>query len=124
MRLLSLPPDLLKLLEGGGLSSGHARALLSLPPGQTNEVAQRVWKEGLSVRQTEALVKRLQCGKGPEPSPLKTPTFYREMELALGQALSRKVRISATGKERGQITIEFYSSDELKELGRRLTPDE
>ena len=64
LRLLSLPPSLHPLLEDGQLSAGHARAILSVPSPQLQEkLADKVVAEGLSVRQTEALAKRLAAGE-------------------------------------------------------------
>ncbi|MEG2174140.1 MAG: ParB/RepB/Spo0J family partition protein [Oscillospiraceae bacterium] len=119
LRLLSLPEDVIELLRKGMISPGHARALLPLPALQAVETASRVVAEGLTVRQTEALVKKLTLPPPPKPAP--PPTFYREMELALGKTLSRRVHVTHKGEGKGEIMIEFYSREELADLGRRLT---
>lgn len=118
LRLLSLPQDVLSALERGDISAGHARALLALPVAQASDAARRITAQGLSVRQTEQLVKQLL--KEPAPKTAPAPTFYREMELALGQSLSRRVKIRGKKDGKGELVIEFYSKDELRELGKKL----
>ena len=84
LRLLALPEDLLKLVEEEQLSAGHARAILAVPSGEMQkQLAQKVVKEGLSVRQTEALAKRLAAGaqEAPSPAPSAGPDlsiYYKE----------------------------------------------
>ncbi|PWM24318.1 MAG: hypothetical protein DBX44_04550, partial [Oscillospiraceae bacterium] len=105
-------------LQKGELSAGHARALLALQPAAATALARRIIAQGLSVRETEAAVRRL---LKPVPSAQKPhPTLYREMELALGEALSRRVRVTPKGKAKGELTIEFYSEEELREFAARL----
>ncbi len=122
LRLLSLPKQVLVLLEKGNLSSGHARALLPLNEKDAIDVANRVVSQALSVRQTEQLVKLLQKAQtAPPPKTLApTPSFYREMELALKDTLSRRVRVVPKGKGKGELVLEFYSDEELRELGKKL----
>ncbi len=118
LRLLSLPDEVVALLQKGELSAGHARALLALQPAAAIALARRIIAQGLSVRETEAAVRRL---LKPVPSAQKPhPTLYREMELALGEALSRRVRVTPKGKAKGELTIEFYSEEELREFAARL----
>ncbi|MPN48995.1 putative chromosome-partitioning protein ParB [bioreactor metagenome] len=120
LRLLSLPKEVLSMLEKGNLSSGHARALLPLSEKDALEAASRIISQALSVRQTEQLVKQLQkLPPTPKASPL-TPSFYREMELALKDTLSRRVKVISKGKGKGELVLEFYSDDELRELGKKL----
>lgn len=120
LRLLSLPKEVLAMLEKGNLSSGHARALLPLSEKDALEAANRVVSQALSVRQTEQLVKLLQKAPPAPKSPASTPSFYREMELALKGTLSRRVRVVPKGKGKGELVLEFYSDDELRELGKKL----
>ena len=118
LRLLSLPEDALGLLQNGSISPGHARALLALPAQQASALAARIVEEGLSVRQTEAAVKKLLAQpKKKEPA---APTFYKEMELALRDRLSRRVSVRHKGNGKGVLEIEFYSEEELRELGKKL----
>ncbi len=124
LRLLSLPDPVRHLLEEGKLSAGHARALLSLPRGiLQKETAQRVVGEDLSVRQTEALVKRLlrdeahPDGAGvPLPAPEDPNKIYREAAAKdLSSRLGRKVSISH-GAKRGKVELEYYDDDDLTAL--------
>ena len=120
MRLLSLPEEVISLLKKGKLSAGHARALLTLDAEVAVLLANRIVSEDLSVRQTEQLAKQLKI----EPVvkvPKKVPSFYREMELALKDSLSRRVRVSHKGEEKGELVIEFYSREELEEFAKKLT---
>ena len=120
LRLLSLPKEVLSMLEKGNLSSGHARALLPLNEKDALEAAYRIVSQALSVRQTEQLVKQLQKAPQTPKAPPRTPSFYREMELALKDTLSRRVKVIPKGKGKGELVLEFYSDDELRELGKKL----
>ncbi len=120
LRLLSLPKEVLSMLEKGNLSSGHARALLPLNEKDALEAANRIVSQALSVRQTEQLVKQLQKAPQTPKAPPRTPSFYREMELALKDTLSRRVKVIPKGKGKGELVLEFYSDDELRELGKKL----
>ena len=108
------------MLEKGNLSSGHARALLPLNEKDALEAANRIVSQALSVRQTEQLVKQLQKAPQTPKAPPRTPSFYREMELALKDTLSRRVKVIPKGKGKGELVLEFYSDDELRELGKKL----
>jgi ParB family chromosome partitioning protein len=120
LRLLALPEEVLRKLERKELSAGHARALLALPPKEIASAAGQVLSKGLSVRETEQLVKKLQAEKPPAAPPRRAPTYFAEMQLALQEQLGRRVRITSAGKEKGTLSIEFYSSDELRALGEKL----
>jgi len=120
LRLLALPDEALAMLQNGSISPGHARALLPLPEREALALSRRIVEEGLSVRQTEAAAKKLLAGQKKPPAP-GAPTFYKEMELALRDGLSRRVQVRHKGGGKGTLEIEFYSEEELKELGRRLT---
>ncbi len=121
LRLLSLPEEVLDLLRQGAVSPGHARALLPLSEKDALELARRIAGEDLSVRQTEALAKKLLAGQKEAEKAPPSPTFYKEMELALRDSLSRRVRVRHKGNGKGELTVEFYSEEELKDLGERLT---
>jgi ParB family chromosome partitioning protein len=124
LRLLALPEEVIKLLQDGDISPGHARCLLGLDESEALALAQRIVEEGLSVRQTEQLVKKALREREETPKAPPSPTFYREMELALRDALSRRVRVKQTSKGKGELVIEFYSEDELRALGERLAAGE
>ena len=121
LRLLSLPEGVLQLLSDRSLSAGHARALIPLDGENALSVAQRVVAQGLSVRQTEDLVRSLKTPKKQKTAAC--PPIYREFELSLGQNLSRRVKVRPKGSGKGELVIEFYSDDELLELGRLLGGD-
>ena len=116
LRLLSLPPSLHPLLEDGQLSAGHARAILSVPSPQLQEkLADKVVAEGLSVRQTEALAKRLAAGEAtppPRPEGPDLSIYLKEAERTLGARFGRKVSI-VSGKRKGRIELEYYGPDDL-----------
>jgi ParB family chromosome partitioning protein len=120
MRLLRLPTEVRTALAERDLSMGHARALLSL----TDDAAQRrvgrdVIARGLSVRETEALVKHEMAPKAPAPEPPKVDPNTRAAEDALKLALGTRVRIIRKGKG-GRIEIDFTSEHELQRLYERL----
>ena len=119
LRLLALPEDLLKLVEEEQLSAGHARALLGAPTAELQrQAAKKVIADGLSVRQTEALVKALQREKKDKPAPAQGPDlalYLGEAEKNLSGRLGRKVHIAHRGKK-GRIELEYYNSQDLELL--------
>ncbi len=115
LRLLALPEPVLELLRQGAISTGHARALLPLKDAATIQAAaEQIQKEGLSVRQTEALVKRL---LRPAPKEKEAPAFQvdyvADVEKRLTQRLGRRVRL-VPGKKKGRFEIEFYGPEDLE----------
>ena len=120
LRLLSLAPSVLELVKAGSLSAGHARALLPIKnEAQQLAVAQRVLTQGLSVRQTEALCKRLT--KTAAPAVVRAPQvdYLAECEKELAAGLGRKVRI-VSGKRKGRIELEYYGPEDLQRLYEAL----
>ncbi len=115
LRLLQLCPEVLTLVEEGTLSAGHARAIVALPGSKMQQTAaQRVLALRLSVRQTEALCKKLlQEPKAPLESP--AVDYYAECARSLSKALGRGTRI-VTGKKKGRIELEYYDQDDLQHL--------
>ena len=117
LRLLSLGPEILKLVEAGTISAGHARALLVLKTdGERMAVAQKVQNLSLSVRQTEALCKKM--AKPPKETPKEAPVavdYVAECEKELKRTLGRGVRI-VDGKRKGHIELEYYGQDDLQRL--------
>jgi len=119
LRLLELPDDVQLMIEQGELSEGHGRALLALPDhGQRRKVARLVASQGLSVRQTEALVKKLNeeapGGAAPAARPPAGPDFSDLVDELYG-LLETPVRIRS-GKRGGSIQIAFRSRGELERL--------
>jgi ParB family chromosome partitioning protein len=119
LRLLELPDDVRLMLEQGELSEGHGRALLALPDhGQRRKTARLVASQGLSVRQTEALVKKLNeeapGGAAPAARPPAGADFSDLVDELYG-LLETPVRIRS-GKRGGTIQIAFKSRGELERL--------
>ncbi len=124
MRLLHLPEAVLGLVGDGSLSVGHARALLALEEEESIcQLAQETIKKGLSVRQVEAMVKKQKAQAAPEAKkPAATAwdhAYFTEVQLALSQTLSRKVKIEGE-KGKGKLVIEFYDEQDLKALAGLL----
>ena len=120
MRLLSLPDELLALVEEGKLTAGHARALLTLKDTrQQLAVAQKIINLQLSVRQTEAMCKKLsKAVKAPEPKPVEVD-YLAECEKTLTRRLGRGVKI-ISGKRKGKIELEYYGQEDLQRLYEAL----
>jgi ParB family chromosome partitioning protein len=121
IRLLRLPAEVRHELAGGSISMGHARALLSL----SDEAAQRrvgreIVARGLSVRETEALVRRESAPPAPPPAPAKPDPNTRAAEEQLKRALGTRARIVRKGAG-GRIEIDFANEDELHRLYEHLT---
>jgi ParB family chromosome partitioning protein len=123
VRLLRLPEPVKHLLSEGQIHEGHARALLGLQDEQTIiEAAQLVVNRGLSVRQTEELVRRLNTPaptKSPDDEEMMTDPATQAIEARLRQRLGTKVNLFRTRKG-GRIVIHFYSEEELAALYDRL----
>ena len=119
LRLLALPDAVHQRLEEGKLSAGHARAILSVPSGELQKkLAQKVIAEDLSVRQTEALAKRLAAGEKEPPSPSPGPDlsiYLRAAEKDLAARFGRKVHI-VNGKKKGKVELEYYNPEDLNAL--------
>ena len=116
LRLLNLAPAVRKLVEEGKLSAGHARALLPLPPALQEKAAEAVVSGGLSVRQAEALAKRLATEQKEKPAAQTAGVDYTaEAQKELSSKLGRGVRI-VTGRKKGRIELEYYGLDDLNDL--------
>lgn len=121
IRLLRLPVEVRNELGSGALTTGHARALLALPDEATQRrVARDVISRGLSVRETEALVRRdTRPAETPPPAPPADPNT-RAAEEQLRLALGTRVRIVRKGP-RGRIEVDFTNEAELQRLFDVLT---
>ena len=113
LRLMSLNPDVRRLVEHGDLEMGHARALLSLPFEKQVEVARMVTGKELSVRQTEALVRRLQSTKGKKAPSGKLDPDIRHLQDNLAEKLGTQVMIQHTAKGKGKLILKYNSLDQL-----------
>ena len=112
IRLTHLPLDLQGLVEGGTLSTGHAKALLSLStPEAQLRIAKLVTAGNLSVRQTEKLIEQSIIAKQPVARPPRT-TQWRDLEDRLQKRLGTKVTLHPRGQG-GKLVIHYFSSDEL-----------
>ena len=117
MRLLSLCPAVLELVEQGKLSAGHARALVPVLDEKLQiAAANEVIEKGLSVRQTEQLAAKLtKPPKQPKPEIGVSVDYCAEVANRLSQSLGRKVKL-VDGKKIGRIEIEFYGADDREAL--------
>ena len=114
LRLMSLREDVQRLLEHGDLEMGHARALLTLAPELQASTAQNVVAKGLSVRQTEALVRRLQETKSDKPDTSFGPDAdIQRLEESLAEKLGAPVQIQHTAKGKGKLVLTYNSLEEL-----------
>jgi len=113
IRLIGLSIDVRLMLEHGDLEMGHARALLSLPDLQQSEAARSVVGRGLSVRQTESLVRRLIAGAGTDKTSKVMDPDIKNLEESLADKLGAKVMIQHTAKGKGKLILKYNSLDEL-----------
>ncbi|KTC35555.1 chromosome partitioning protein ParB [Pseudomonas sp. ABAC21] len=114
LRLIALPEVIKTMLSHGDLEMGHARALLGLPENQQVEGARHVVARGLTVRQTEALVRQWLSGK---PAAVETPKAdpdIARLEQRLAERLGSAVQIRHGKKGKGQLVIGYNSLDELQ----------
>lgn len=121
MRLLKLDERVQVMLIEREISSGHARALLTIPDKEQQFfMAQKICSEQLSVRETEDMVKRLlEPDKIPAAKPEKNismDTAYEQTEERLKAIMGTKVKIKRKNEEKGKIEIEYYSMEELERL--------
>ena len=115
LRLLTLNEDVKRLLAEGKLEMGHARALLGLEGGPQSEAARTVVAKGLSVRETEHLVQRLQHHPKPsKPSAKKADPNIRKLEQDLSEKLGTSVVFQEGNKGKGKLVISYNSLDELE----------
>lgn len=123
LRLLSLSPSVMEMVEKNELSAGHARALLSLSDEKKQlEAANEVLSKNLSVRKTEQLAARLQrqpAEKNEEQTNLPVVDYSAEISDILTKTLGRKVRL-VDGKRTGKIELEFYGADDREALIEKL----
>ncbi len=120
LRLLALSDDVLSLLQDGYLSAGHGKVLLSLETADLQRMAADIIiAQGLSVRQTEVLCKRLQVGERPEKVQKPQAPIAVEAQLALQEVLGTEVKVTYK-KGKGRIEVNFYSDDQLKQFANLL----
>jgi ParB family transcriptional regulator, chromosome partitioning protein len=118
LRLRQLPEPIKASLMDGSLTMGHARAILGADtPAQQNAAWKAVIAKGISVRETEALVKRLKNRKPEDrsPPPKSFDIYLGSLANDLSQDFGTRVRIKRKGRK-GRVEIEFYSDDDLDRL--------
>lgn len=117
IRLLELNVSILRLVENGEISAGHARALLPLSPPLRKKAVEDILKYKLNVRQTEQLVKKLLAVGIEEkvPASQRTPDYAAEAARSLSSKLGRHCHISQ-GRKKGKVEIEYYGVDDLNNL--------
>jgi ParB family chromosome partitioning protein len=115
LRLIGLTEDVRTMLEHGDLEMGHGRAMLTLPPEQQVQVAKQVVAKSLSVRQTEALVRRFQ-NQPSDAEKTEKPALdpnIRALQDDLSDRLGARVSIAHGKRGKGKLVIEYSSLDEL-----------
>ena len=122
LRLLKLPADVQTLVTDGSISAGHARTLVTAE--QPSELAKRIIREGLSVRQAEQLAQNaLSSGNGASPGKkggVEKSADILAMERQLEEALGLKIDLRHGDKDKGELRIKYSSLDQLDEVCRRL----
>jgi len=113
IRLLELDESVKQRLTERQIEMGHARALLALPRSQQGSAAKRVVDRGLSVRETERLVKRLLAGTAAAPPERVDPDVQR-LERELSEKLGARVELQQGARGKGQLVIRYHSLDELE----------
>ena len=122
LRLLNLAAPVRDMLLGGYIEMGHARALLSLDAIGQERIANDVATRQLSVRQTEALVRRLRQGKPAPAQPVLKDADTRRLEQDITAKIGAPVSITVNAKGKGQLVIRYTSLDELDGILKHIAP--
>ena len=122
LRILTLPEKITDYVKSGKISKGHAKALLAFDSEDEQlRVAELVIKDKITVRDVERLAKSPKKEKKTaEKREKKRDRFYDEVEIALGKALGRKVKVFNTKGSGGTLEIEFFSKFDLEKLSMQL----
>ncbi|MDE1464069.1 ParB/RepB/Spo0J family partition protein [Spartinivicinus poritis] len=113
LRLMTLADDVKTMLEHGDLEMGHARAILTLTKTQQLVAAKTIVAKGLSVRQTEALVRRIQAEAETTKPEQKIDPDIKQLEEELGEKLGTEVLVQHSAKGKGKLVIKYNNLDEL-----------
>ena len=115
LRLTSLREEVQRMLENGDIEMGHARALLALPADQQSQAAATIVSKGLSVRQTESLVRRLmqEANAAKSQEPQRIDPDIRKLQYDLSERLGAAVALQHGAKGKGKLVIKYNSLDEL-----------
>lgn len=130
VRLLQLPQAVLRMVEEGELTVGHAKVLVGIRDEELSiQLAQRASRSGMSVREMERMASHAQgrgesvrssrSGREGGQELLRKDTFYKEMELALSEELHRRVKITQS-EGKGRLEVEFFNKEELADLVSRI----
>jgi ParB family chromosome partitioning protein len=114
LRLLELNDDVKRMVEQGDLEMGHARALLALKGAAQSAAARTVAEKGLSVRETERLVRRLGSDGPQRPAPARPDPDVRRLQEELSEKLGAGVQLQHGAKGKGRLVIQYNSLDELE----------
>lgn len=121
LRLQELESAVKKMVDSGALEMGHARALLGLSGAEQTQAARQVALKGLSVRETEALVKRwLKGDTGSKPVAVAKDPNISQLENDLGDRLAAKVQLKHSQSGKGQLVVSYNSLDELDGILARI----
>ncbi len=124
LRIIKLPESVIEMIREGKLSAGHAKSLAGIEDeALLIEAADLIVKKGLSVRETEKLVKNIGKTKPKEETNTKAKriAYFDEVELALSSSLGRKARVITKGKkECGTLEIDFYDKADLEAIAKAL----
>jgi ParB family chromosome partitioning protein len=122
IRLLKLPPDIQLAVRNGELSMGHARALINVDTiDRQLFIFNEIKEKGLSVRQTEALVRNLyKQGAVKKSSKSQLPSSFQRIEDKLASHFSTRVKLRHSRNGSGQIMIDYYSQEELNKILRQM----
>lgn len=125
LRLLHLPETVKGLVAKGQLAAGHARALLSFPEEEREEMARQAVERGLTVHELERRAKQA-AGK-PRKAEIARAfarnSFHSEVELALTEQMGRRIKVTE-GRKGGTLLIEFFDDGDLQALANRLTGED
>lgn len=117
LRLLTLPSNVINMIESEKITSGHARALLSLKqPNRIEKLAEEICDKGLSVRQVETLLKNIDNKKNISKNVNKKSInnhLFREVEISLRENFGRRAKVLGNKEKGGFLQIEFFDDDDL-----------
>lgn len=120
LRLLDLEDEVKTMLENGDMEMGHARALLALSGEAQRSAARTVVAKGLSVRETEQMVRRLQAEPGEQTAPKREDPNIRQLQEELSQRIGAAVKFQHGASGKGKMVIQYNSLDELDGILERI----
>lgn len=126
VRLLNLPDEIQKMLIDDEISAGHAKALAMIDDEEYMiDIAKKAANGALTVRNVEKLAAEINRGEMPEDIPTKeekqSNNHCREIELSLSEMLGRKIKINMDKSEKGTVSVEFFSKEDLDEVVEHLS---